>query len=159
MYCANDECILRAIRSLQWDKNRISPSALTDSELSVSRLSVYTSKQILSIYHRDFDPTPNPYSVSLELNVGEIHSTSAAHIANMPRKDRAGKQPLKILNDPLPENKAHAIADGKVTRGLANQLLSIGTVRKETLFEILLYKVLRFFGLSNLPNRILVQDS
>jgi len=166
VYCEDEEDVLRALRENEFDKKRVlSPHALKDKALSVSRLTIYPMTKIFAIFHRDFD-RGSPVVAALKLNVGEITRKSGENIENLRERERKGKIPLKVHIDPLVENEhhpsvggivtrgmaneSHAFVEGNVTRGMAKSLIAMGVVHREHGLVRFFYWIVRTFGLTTI---------
>lgn len=111
------ERVVRAITDAEWDKKngRISPSLFANSNVSVSRLSVFSLRLLVEIFHRDFDrPTRIVNGVGV-IAVGELNRIGQHH------KDK----PVSLTVEAAPEknNEAHAEIPERITRGLANKIV------------------------------------
>ena len=147
MYCCSEEQVLRAIRSNEWDNNRLlRPSSLAKPDLSVSRLKIYSKRRIFAIFHRDFDYTQAHFLFAFNFNVGELEKCSLDFRSNLKQKEQNNFVPIKVKADPLlNDNESHAIVEPKITRGLANHIIksNIGIHTKEMAITKLIYSFLR----------------
>jgi len=138
------EDVVRAGMYPYWDADlrRVSPSAFTQEEVSVSRLAVLTRDQIVSIFERDFGAR-----VDGEGNAKKVRGIGTAKVADivqqaeMPLQGNLPDLVLTVIEDGIENepgctnNPAHALICGhsranlqqpkKITRGVAKRLVDI----------------------------------
>lgn len=130
IYCDDSENVLRALYEAEVDRNRVHHKSLEEKKnLSVSRLKIHTQFEIFSIFHRDLGQK-SPIVAALELNAGYIRETSERLFQS--NKANIGKPPLRVREDPLVNNPAHAEIEGKITGSLAKELTRHCKICKES---------------------------
>jgi len=109
MSVAAEEDIVLAICTDKWDGTRLSPSLFTGENTSVSRLALIPLADHWDIFRKRLEKPPER---RLEL-IGEIN---VGHLQQIGR-----------TVEPKPEgwNPAHAEIPQRITRGLANQIVSV----------------------------------
>lgn len=141
------EDVVRAGMYPYWEPalKRATPAAFTSEEVSISRLAILDLASIIAIFQSDFDQRTHPDGESMAIrgvgcaNVGDI-----LRQVDEPIDAKKGTLPpvvLKVVEDPIENevgsanNLSHALIRGldrenpaqpkKITRGVANRLLSI----------------------------------
>lgn len=115
---SDEENIVRAIHQAWWDMNegRRSSSVFKGTNISVSRLSILALESLFLIFHDQLDSSPNGIIVGAgEINVGRLRE-----IGN----EFANNVSIKVIEAPLENNPAHAEVPQKISRGLANKIIS-----------------------------------
>lgn len=114
----NQENIVRAVRSADYDGKRISSGLFnTTDEISVSRLLILGLPELFPIFHRELDREKNPPGKVIgagEINVGELKRIGSSN-----------KDPMLITVEeaPLRENPAHAVIPQKLPRGVCRRIV------------------------------------
>ncbi len=116
MPIAAEEDIVRAICTDKWDGTRVSPSLFAGVNTSVSRLAVVPLAEHWDMFRKHLEKPPER---RLEL-IGEIN------VSQLQRIGRTYAEPIELTVEPKPEdwNRAHAEIPQKVSRGLANKIVS-----------------------------------
>jgi len=115
--CNDDENIVRGIFEAEWDQeqNRFSKSIFTGPNASVSRLKVLSLEEIIEVFARDLHRPPNRFlKAAGEINVGLLRSIGANY---EPKKTE-----ITVIQDPLPDNPAHAEIPQKLSKGLSSKI-------------------------------------
>ncbi len=110
------EDIVRAVCSDKWDGVRLSPSLFVGAGTSVSRLALASLEDHWDMFSRHVQKPPERrLEMIVEINVGKLQSLGLAQ-----------SPPVPLTVEPKPEewNPAHAEIPQKVTRGLANRILT-----------------------------------
>jgi hypothetical protein len=117
MSVAAEEDIVRAICTDKWDGTRLSPSLFTGENTSVSRLALIPLADHWDIFRKRLEKPPER---RLEL-IGEVN------VGHLQQIGRTYVQPIELTVEPKPEdwNPAHAEIPQRITRGLANQIVSV----------------------------------
>lgn len=112
-----EERIARAIMAPEWDErqNRISPSAFTAENLSVNRLAIFPLSLTSQIFLRDFNKPPRDAVLAAVISVSKIEQAGKAW--------KSKPTSLSVTSAPRAGNEAHAEVVGRITRGLANQII------------------------------------
>lgn len=112
------ENIVRAICTEKWDgaEMRPAPSLFKGGDVSVSRLAVIPLAEHWDMFRFRFE---NPPERRLE-RIGEIN------VGHLQQIGRDYAHPIDVTVEPKPEdwNPAHAEIPQKITRGLANKIVS-----------------------------------
>lgn len=141
------EEVVRAGMYPYWDAdlNRVSPSAFTATEVSVSRLAILQYAQIVSIFKRDFDGRVHRDGNSMAVRgTGRAVIKNILEQAELPMDDKNNDLPnvvLTVIEDEIKDeenvtdNPAHALICGwdrdnptqsrKITRGVAKRLIDV----------------------------------
>ena len=133
------EEVVRAGMYPYWDHqlNRGTPSAFTQKEVSVSRLSVLGLAEIVSIMQREFDARVHPAGESMAVRGTGIASVQqVVQQAQVPMEDNSlPNVVLTVVEKPMPGNPAHAEICGwdrhtpdqarKIPRGIAKRLVDL----------------------------------
>ncbi len=115
MLVAPEENIVRAVCSDKWDGQRLSPSLFTGERTSVSRLSMIPLIDHWDMFRKYVQKPPERTLERIaEINVGVLQEAGLVH----------SKTELTVEASPLDWNRAHAEIPQKITRGLANAILS-----------------------------------
>ena len=143
---AESELVVRAGRHPYWDPTlkRATPSAFTQTEVSVSRLAVLNIEGIVSIFNKDFGDRSDSNGESMRVRgFGQATVAQIIQEAEKPIGDPGTVPNLvltvvedKIENDPnTTDNPAHALICGrdredpsqsrKISRGVAKRLLDV----------------------------------
>lgn len=111
-----EENIVRAICSDKWDGERLSPSLFVGVGTSVSRLALTPLEDHWDLFRNHVQRPPQRL---LEL-IGEINVGQLTEIG------RSQASRIELTVEPKPEdwNRAHAEIPEKITRGLANSIIS-----------------------------------
>lgn len=122
--CSPDENIVRAIHAADWDEvqDQKSSQIFKGHNISVSRLAVLDLPELLQIFHRDLDTSPNGVIVGAgEINVGKLQEIG-----------RTFQHPaaLTVEIEPVEGNPAHAEIPQKISRGLALAIIRTLTFHK-----------------------------
>lgn len=121
--CPPQEDIVRAIHDAQWDRfnDRKSSTIFKGKNISVSRLSVLSLRELFKIFHAKLDGSPNGVIVAVgEINVGALQEIG-----------RRYQHPvaLTVEEDPQDDNKAHAVVPQDISRGLAKLIIDALTIQ------------------------------
>ena len=141
------EEVVRAGMYPYWDAdlNRVSPSAFTATEVSVSRLVILDYAQVVAIFKKDFDGRVRRDGDSLSVRgTGRAFVKSILEQAEVPTDDKKNGLPkvvLTVVEDEIKgeknasDNPAHALICGwdrgdptqplKITRGVAKRLVDV----------------------------------
>ena len=116
MAVAADEDIVRAICTDKWDGTRAAPSLFTGQDVSVSRLAIIPLFEHWDMFRNHLEKPPER---RLE-RIGEIN------VGRLQRIGRDYKKSVDLTVEAKPEdwNPAHAEIPQRITRGLANQIVS-----------------------------------
>jgi hypothetical protein len=110
------EDILRAVCTDKWDGERLSPSLFTGGRISVSRLALISLRDHWDLFRKNVeDPPERKLALIAEINIGRLQNIGRAH---------SSKVELTVEAKPESWNPAHAEIPERITRGLANQILS-----------------------------------
>lgn len=116
MALAAEEDIVRAICTDKWDGTRAAPSLFTGPNVSVSRLAVTPLSEHWDMFRDHLEKPPERRLERIgEINVGQLQQIGRSY------------EPSVILTvEAKPEkwNPAHAEIPQKITRGLANHIVS-----------------------------------
>lgn len=117
-----EEDIVRAICTDKWDGTRLSPSLFTGENTSVSRLAIIALADHWEIFRKHVEKPPER---RLEL-IGEIN------VGQLQQLGRAYAPALELTVEPKPEdwNQAHAEIPQRITRGLANKIVTALTCHR-----------------------------
>lgn len=115
---ASSEKIARAIMTPEWDEklNRISPSAFSGERVSVNRLSIFPLFLTSEIFHRDFNQPPRDVAFAAVISVSALQQAG--------REFEHKSTSLSVVPAATDTNESHAEIVPKVTRGLANKIIS-----------------------------------
>lgn len=115
--CSDSENIVRAIRSADYDRGRISSGLfLSKNEISVSRLQILQLGELFPIFHKQLDRKDSSNMVigAGEINVGALKLIGRNHTT---------PTILTVEEDPLPDNPAHAvIPQTSLPRGVCRKI-------------------------------------
>lgn len=131
--CSEDEKLVRAIRSSDWDskKKRYSSNLFMSQGTSVSRLSVSNIKQLNKIFCDELHRPP----VHEVRATGTISVMELQNIGKMFTVDKKSRPiVIWVLEKPTDKNPAHAemFSDPKIPRSLAHQIIDNLKIRNTT---------------------------
>lgn len=111
---SSDENIIRATTSTDWDaqKNRWSSQLFKGENISVSRLSILSIKELIKIFHQQLDKPKKTVIGAAEINVGRLQEIG-----------RLQNIALTVVEKPENNNPAHAEIPQKISRSLAKKII------------------------------------
>jgi hypothetical protein len=127
MRLAREEQVVRAICSEHFDpeNGRISPSLYEGKETSVSRLTVVPIKNQWTLLAATVQKLPGRRLEKLgELGVATIEDLGQAYTQN----EKPAPVVLTVVDDPTPQNAAHAIIPEKISKGLSRTMVKVSTI-------------------------------
>lgn len=116
MPLGTEEDIVRAVCTEKWDGERIAPSLFKGENISVSRLAIIPLAEHWEMFRARFEKPPERrLELIAEINVGRLEELGRGH-----------NKSLQLKVEPKPEdwNPGHAEIPQRITRGLANKILS-----------------------------------
>lgn len=120
MPLAPNEDIVRAVCTDKWDGERLSPSLFVGENISVSRLAVVPLSDQWDLFRQYVQKPPERWlELIAEINVGRLQTIG---LSQNPAIE------LTVEPKPVEWNPAHAEIPQKITRGLANKILTELTV-------------------------------
>jgi len=125
--CAENENIVRAIRSAHWDQKnqRWSSELFRGPETSVSRLRILSLNKIFQIFCADLHKPPvNRVIKSGEINIGELQNLGLrfTHNGKPDARTITVKEDPIINHDTYTDNPAHAVILEKLPSSLAHTI-------------------------------------
>ncbi len=116
MLLSPNEDVVRAILTDKWDGQRASPSLFKGQDVSVSRLAIIPLADHWDMFRMRLENPP-------ERRLERISEINVGHLQQIGR-DYA--HPIELTVEPKPEdcNRAHAEIRQKITRGLANKIVT-----------------------------------
>lgn len=115
MILEDDEGIVRAICSDKFDGERVSPSAYTGDNVSVSRLAILSIEDLWQILAEEASSPPE--RVLMRLGKNHVRDVMTVGMESVPPVS------LGVHADPTEANPAHAEIRPRLSRGQANRLL------------------------------------
>ncbi len=115
------EQVVRAVCSEHYDREtgRVSPSLYEGTETSLSRLKIIPLSAQWVKLAATVQRLPGRRLEKIgELGVGQIEDIGRNYLQN----GKATPIPLTVVDDPTPQNEAHAIVPQKITKGLSRVL-------------------------------------
>lgn len=110
------EDIVRAVCTDKWDGQRLSPSLFSGENTSVSRLAIVPLADHWDLFRQYVEKPPERKLEKIaEINVGDLQVLGRTH-------DPAIE--LTVEPEPVDWNHAHAVIPQRISRGLANRILS-----------------------------------
>lgn len=133
--CKEDENIIRAIRSSDWDEkhNRWSSNLFRGPKTSVSRLKILSMEDVFTIFCKDLHKPPvHKVIKGGEINVGQLKRIGLEYEQNgKPKSTIISVEEDPLFNHPvLMDNPAHAEIVNKLTRTLAFNIINALTFHK-----------------------------
>jgi len=121
MRLPRNEQVVRAVCSEHYDREsgRVSPSLYEGTETSLSRLTIIPLAGQWAKLAATVQKLPGRRLEKIgELGVAQIEDAGRNYTQN----GKATPMPLTVVDDPTPQNRAHAIIPGKITKGLSRVL-------------------------------------
>lgn len=121
-HCSNDEDIVRAIRSSDWDKKhgRYSSNLFRGPATSVSRLKILELRKIFRIFYKELHKPPK-HKV---LSAGKIRVCTLKNLGNsFTDNGKPDQRDITVVGKPTTTNPSHAEILEKLPRGLALKII------------------------------------
>jgi hypothetical protein len=112
---SDEEQIVRAVFSNDWDGERIFSQTFTGPETSISRLKIRSLTLQWEIFRKFQRPPNRELDLFLEIGVGTLKRVAANWKAK-PTK-------LSVVEDPQPDNPAHGLILESMSAGLAKEII------------------------------------
>jgi hypothetical protein len=112
---SDEEQIVRAVFSNDWDGERIFSQTFTGPETSISRLKIRSLPLQWEIFRKFQRPPRRELDLFLEIGVGTLKRVA--------KNWKAKPTELSVVEDPQPDNPAHGLILESMSAGLAKEMI------------------------------------